>query len=227
MAKRVKRKAHTRRLRPKTVRRAHKRSYLSGKYYTLDKKGKSYILSLGNLSDAGWYWDGDKSDLASYLVRIANSTTKDKFLQDAKDNKLKYSDIKKDVLPTVESALYEVSGDNALWSFGQGIDELADAEDYISSSYDYLSIDDRNKLTDDMDYSWSFEGFASSSEGKELLSELKKIFKQATSFEDLFDELNSDDFKYDSIEKPTMYISGKIADSVDKSYKKLGLDKKY
>jgi len=87
-------------------------------------KGK-YKLTLGNLSDAGWFWDGNQNDLGGFIVRMSDSKVKDDFLKDLKDSDVQLSDMKEAITKSIKkkNGLYEISGDNRVWKFGEDFSE--------------------------------------------------------------------------------------------------------
>jgi hypothetical protein len=107
------------------------RAYLKNKDFSarghnysweIDEKGKS-SFTLGNMTDAGWFWSGKEDEIVGFLVRLQSSTEKQNFLNDVK--KLNFVQIKS-LLYTSSKAkdgLYELSGDNRRWHFGETEDE--------------------------------------------------------------------------------------------------------
>ena len=165
----------------------------SGHYYSFKKENGSYKLSLGNWTDAGWHWDGDGTELGGYLYRLALSTTKQDFLTDAKKEGLKYSNIKADVIKAIEKGdgIYEASGDNRVWHFGE---DLNDSQYYIDEF-----AEETGYSVDEIDPWQYYDGgnydkFEKSPQYNEVKQELLEKFKDANTFEELFNNLNEEDF---------------------------------
>lgn len=112
--------------------------YMSGHNYSFSKENGKYDLSLGNMTDAGWYWSGDKDDLGNFVVRLANSKITQEFIDDANKSGLKFADIKNDVLKAIrnkDSGMYAVSGDNVQWHFGQDLLDIEYEIDEYAKEY--------------------------------------------------------------------------------------------
>lgn len=89
-------------------------------------------VRLGNMTNAGWYWNGNQSDLNGFLWRINRSSVRDEFLQDIQKEGISFAEIKPVLLKSAGKGdgLYEMSGDNAVWKFGN-------AEETIDYSYEF------------------------------------------------------------------------------------------
>ena len=114
--------------------------------YSWENKNGVMKLSLGNMSDSGWYWDGNQNDLNSFLIRLKNSKVRGEFLEDTKKNNINYNQVKPYLLKSVDKddGLYELSGDNVLWRFGETgepeldyLDEENFSEEQKQKFYDY------------------------------------------------------------------------------------------
>lgn len=97
-------------------------------------------LTLGNLSDAGWFWDGDESSILGFFVRMGSMRVKDEKDRAFKEmDKLNYHSLKSVFFDALKEkdGLYELSGDNALWHFGSGGDgEQEGVEAYLDEKVD-------------------------------------------------------------------------------------------
>ena len=213
---------------PKTKVRSHTRNIeFSGHNFEYKEEGNQFRVGLGNMTDAGWYWSGKKDDLAGYLWRIGHSSTTDEFIQQAEENRLYYQNIKADALRAIDKgdALYEASGDNVRWHFGENsaadeIDEYVDGYDE-----DKLTDEQKKKLIDaaynecDGD---TFEEFEKSSQGKQLKQLLKKIYSGTDSFKGLFRDMKSEDTFYDINDITSEFKSNVTMEAIGKAKKKLG-----
>jgi hypothetical protein len=97
-------------------------------------------LSLGNFSDAGWYWNGDESDLAIFLYRMMNSAVKDQFIEDIEEEGITFQMLVPQLIESMESpdgnGIYSLTGDNVRWHFGETFDQDIDVElDYVQEEY--------------------------------------------------------------------------------------------
>lgn len=124
------------------------RAYLKNKDFSarghnysweVDEKGKS-SFTLGNMTDAGWMWAGEEDSMVGFLVRLQSSTEKQNFLNDVK--KLNFVQIKPllYISSKAKDGLYEASGDNRRWHFGQTEDES-----YIEDDMDEYDFTEEQK----------------------------------------------------------------------------------
>lgn len=173
---------------------------LNGHNYSMDIDGNKMKLSLGNLSDAGWYWDGDQNDFVGFMMRLNSSTEKEKFLNDLKENNVSFDRLKPFLIKSAEKGdgLYELSGDNSRWKFGQGKEE--DIDEYLSNDDITLTLKQKDKFERSYDYTdrASFENFEKEYK-KEYVQKIKELVNQSTSTSDVFDNLT--ELKEDYTEK--------------------------
>lgn len=172
----------------------------SGDNFGFEKSNGTYKLRLGNLTTTGWYWTGDKTDLGGFFYRIAHSTTTDDFLKGAEEDRLKYSDIKQDVIQSIkehDNGIYEATGDNKVWHFG---------EDYLDDKYEIEEFaKEKGYNADDID-PWvyykgnSYETFEKSDYYKDTKAELLEAYTSATTFKELFEKLKSEDLTLSMVE---------------------------
>ena len=172
----------------------------SGDNFGFEKSNGAYKLSLGNLTTTGWYWTGNKSDLGGFFYRIAHSTTTDDFLKSAKENGLKYSDIKQDVIQSIKEhgdGVYEATGDNRVWRFGENyLDDEYEIEEFAKEKgYDVDDIDPWAYYKGN-----SYEAFKKSDYYKDTKAELLEAYTSATTFEELFEKLKSEDLTLSMVE---------------------------
>jgi ankyrin repeat protein len=111
-----------------------------GKYHDIDTESKDF--SLGNLSDAGWYWNSkfDEGTFLLFLFRVINSRISDaeksEIFNDPEIAQM-YQEAKSDP-EQLKELVYGITGDNATWHFGYGLAEYF--EDYDLSGM-YKDID--------------------------------------------------------------------------------------
>ncbi len=111
----------------KVVAREDEVEGIHNKYYDIALYADGSLkYSLGNFSDAGWFWDGSSGDNQSLLLlfRIGNSSTRKDFIKDLAANpKIKQA---LDALVAKEAKedealgllAYAATGDNSFWNFG-------------------------------------------------------------------------------------------------------------
>ena len=184
--------------------------YLWHNNFTFKKEGKKYELSL---HDFGWDWDGGQEELAGFLIRIYNSKARDDFKKKKKKEGLKYADIKKDVIKAVKKhndGLYEITGDNAVWHFG----ETGDEEWEILEQEGYSNEDIDEILGYYFDY--DFKDFLKTYHAKELKQELINLFSKANTFEELFDLFDREELNLTGAEAFSNYLTDKVYEAVAK-----------
>ncbi len=198
--------------------------------YTFETDGKLYKLSLGNWTDAGWYWHGEEDQLLGFMLRLGDDLQSD-FIQKT-EGKLTFEDMKPTLLINIDEGegLYQISGDNTKWKFGQDGEMMMDTENQefedIVLEYD-LSDEQEEKLRDEyyMQHEESFESFKASSAGKNLQEKLKDVVKNSNSFDDFFLEIHDESFTYDAMEATMEYGSEEVYGAIDRAIKKLGYKK--
>jgi hypothetical protein len=168
--------------------------------WSFEKDGNKFKLELGNWSDVGWHWDGNEKDLVSYLIRLKSSEVSNEFLKEMKDNNISFSDLKSQMLKNLDEidGLYEISGDNSRWHFGQTF--TSDSSDGISLFLDdqeekgyKLTKEQRDKFLNEMNYgdgSANFDEFEREDGGR-YKNIMKKAINDSKTFEDFFDALDS------------------------------------
>lgn len=170
---------------------------MNEKNFSMEKEGKKYKFSLGNLTDAGWYWDGDEDQAVGFMIRIATSNEKDLFLKDVEKEGISWDEFKLVLLKAVEKkdGLYELSGDNAIWNFGNYNDELysLQEEEIDRLEGDGWSEEDAKKESEYKVYNAKiyYERFEKEY-GKEYVEEMRKLIDRSKSFGDFVEKLNDE-----------------------------------
>ena len=156
-------------------------------------------LRLGNWSDAGWFWSGDESDLSGYLIRLsgAGQGVDNEFVETMKDYGISFEDLKEMIIESAKSGngIYEISGDNVKWHFGQDGEREIDIIRY--------SLKDEHSLTDKEveefeDYYWSnndagstdFDKFTESQYYNDLKDEIIGAVERSDSWEEVVDQMS-------------------------------------
>lgn len=202
-----------------------KEIYMSGHNYSLErKKSDQYKFTLGNWTDAGWHWDGKTADALGFLIRIANSKIDEDFIKDAEESKLTLKEMK----PVLKKALskydglYELSGDNNVWHFGNSFDEIIYEPDevkaYVEAGYSEETAKEivEEKLSNvDIDYDKFKKQY------KEVYKkEMDEILKSSNSFKDLFAKLNEERFEVSWIENVQSFATDQYIEAPAKALQK-------
>jgi len=181
---------------------------LNSQYWSLERTPADKIkVTLGNFSDAGWFWDGDKSQMAGFVIRLHDSKARDDFLLKMEKNHIKLSDFKEDILKSAEKGdgIYELTGDNAKWHFGEDSEELFEAEQQVAED-EGVDVDELSKATDESDYKGTdFDAFKKSSYYKDVKENLIKSVKESSSWENLFSRI--DEIKDDAMQDSFSFSS--------------------
>jgi hypothetical protein len=152
--------------------------------FSWEEENGKVKVSLGNMSDAGWYWNGTDKEFIGFLHRLENSEVKDEFLEEAKginfDKKVKpylYKSAK------TKDGLYEMSGDNVRWHFGQD----------LMDSYD---LKEEEGLTEEQEKEFwvQFNGLTyekfQRKYGKQYQQDIDKAISESHSFKEFMDKTN-------------------------------------
>lgn len=147
------------------------------RYWSFEVEDNKLRLSLGNFTDAGWYWSGDEKDIVGYTYRLHNSDVEEDFYRDMARNKVSFNQLKPLYLKSAKEndGLYEVSGDNRRWHFG---------ETGVSDSYilEEEGLTEKQKENFYSDYSpISYEEFQGKY-GKAYKKDVQEAVKSSQSF---------------------------------------------
>ena len=99
------------------------------------KDDKTLSLTLGNMSDAGWFWDGNEKDIVGFTYRLHQSKVEDEFYTEMKKNDVSFNQLKPLYIQSAnkKDGLYEISGDNVRWHFGEGNEYEIEDEGFTES----------------------------------------------------------------------------------------------
>jgi len=153
-------------------------------------------LRLGNLSDAGWYWEGNENDMLGFLIRIGNSRVSKEFLEEMKRYGISFNDLKNILLKDLKhnDGLYEISGDNQLWKTENKYDYLYDEMDNILDEEEFEDLSDeqkeelKEKAFEYVDI--NFDDFEKEY-GDDYKDLMKKVIENAQSFDEFFENISS------------------------------------
>ncbi len=165
-------------------------------YYSFKADGDEMKLSLGNFTDAGWYWDGDEMDLAGFLIRMQSSKVRDNFIEGMKEAGITVEQIREMLIRSIQSnnGLYEISGDNRKWRFGDDDEYLIEEEINYYAEENDLSDKEKEELEEffwrhSKSNSADYDTFEKSDEAREVKKALIDAATHAGDWDDLFDEL--------------------------------------
>lgn len=193
---------------------------ISTKNYSIKKENSKYKLTLGNLTDADWFWNGDKTDLGLFFVRIKSSKITNDFIKDMQEKGIKYSDIKKDIINSVKqhgSGVYAISGDNVKWHFGEGIEPDYKAEAEYVAKENKLNAEKLEEKAFSF-YSSDYDEFYSEY-GKNLQEKLATKLEDASDYDEAFSAI--DEIKKDAIYDVLEYEDRKWNDALFRASKEL------
>jgi hypothetical protein len=204
--------------------------------WSFEKSGKGIDIGLGNWTDAGWKWDGNEKDLVSYLIRLNSSQVRDEFLQEMEKNNISFADFKKQMISNLDESdgLYEISGDNVRWHFGQTF--TSDSSDGISQIIEekeaqgYKMTDEqKQKFMREIDYqdgSTNFDEFEREAKGQ-YKEKMSKAIKQSNSFSDFFDKLQKikEDYQEFMLERDSKLEWESVTEQFNKFVKKESIKK--
>jgi hypothetical protein len=159
---------------------------ISQKYWTIERDEKGdYHFSLGNLTDAGWYWSGHTDEAIGFMRRIDKSKVKDQFLVEAKKEGITFESLKPTLLKSarVSNGLYMLSGDNVRWHFGEGVE------------YEEGILEDENLTEEQKDKFWGvyrridYDDFEKQNK-KWYKAEITKAINESNTYEQFFEKMN-------------------------------------
>lgn len=196
--------------------------------WEVTKDGKNKV-SLGNLTTAGWFWDGGDGDMVGYLIRIKASKIRKEFLDDVQ-GKVSFNDLKPVLLKDLQKndGLYQVSGDNKVWRFGDTPDlEVESVVETFKERHPELTKEQVEKVSEDawvytkLDYP-EFEKM----KGSDYREEMTKIINDSNSFSEFFEYIDEDEFMLDWIMAVEDYRTEDYSRALDEAYKEWKKEKK-
>lgn len=100
--------------------------------WSINKSGRDIMVSLGNMTTAGWYWSGRVKEMAGFLIRIVNSKVRDGFIETMRKNNVEFGKVKGVILKSISEGdgLYEMTGDNSRWKFGTTMPEVDEGMEF-------------------------------------------------------------------------------------------------
>jgi len=174
-------------------------------------------FSLGNLTDAGWFWSlsgqDAKDNANTFLLRLANSQGEDvKFIKEAEENGISFEIFKKQIRENLakpftedggEDGIYVLSGGNSTWEFGEESTSVWDniEDSFFDGSVDYTEEEQKLVLEEAymIDTGYDFKEYLETY-GEYDKRELLDKINSANSFEEYFDQFDDDYWHFDARE---------------------------
>lgn len=190
--------------------------------WSMDNLAKDVRLTLGNLTDAGWYWSGRLKEMAGFLVRLVNSKVREEFVEAMRKNGVEYIKMRGVLLKSIDDGdgLYEMSGDNARWRSGDTmpeVDEELEFNDFEMDTGIRLTEEFKDKVRD-LYYSRQTPGYDDVS--KRYMPRYKEQMKEAvidaSSFDGLFAQISEvkKSFDYDMMEDLSETVNTRFRESM-------------
>jgi hypothetical protein len=196
---------------------------LNRKYWTFERDDNGKLkLSLGNFSDAGWYWSGDKEELAGFLIRLESSQVRDEFLKTMKEEGIKFKDFKKELKKSIQSGdgIYMLTGDNTKWHFGEDGEELYNTAEMEAEEKELKGAD--KEAFDDAVYDQEYNGtdfdvFKKTTHYRNVRNTLLDAYNKSDTWSQFFDNIK--EAKDVGIEESFEFSSNEASESVMRGWK--------
>jgi hypothetical protein len=161
---------------------------------TTDAKGK-LKFSLGNWTDAGWHWDGGEDQALGAFIRLANSKVSAEVTDALREDSITIARFKPMLIKCANKldGLYELSGDNRFWHFGDDGDMSAmDLKEQLANMN--IPKETRDKVEQEV-YGVGVDTFDykkfSAENGEWYRGEMTKIISSSKTFDSFFEQLCS------------------------------------
>jgi hypothetical protein len=135
--------------------------------------------------------------------------------------KVNFNDLKPVLMKALEknNGLYEISGDNVVWRFGEGeeIDTDAEEENLREGNPDLTEKQAEEIVNNAFVYTHAnYDGFEKQYKTT-YKEEMKETIQKSNSFEEFFNALNSEDVRMDWIERQDEYEEDDFHEALAKS----------
>lgn len=210
------------------------------------ENGKISKLILGNLTDSGWYWRSDmdgigkpnnaEGDLTGFLVRISNSKIRDEFLESMKEKGITLEMLKPIIKRNIEkgeSGLYQITGDNSRWHFGNdeydAENRLFDDLENYNNVYGKMTQQQQEKVQEEFWNNFSSHDYDhfEKVENKRIKGILLKGLEESSDLDDLLKTWNDwDTTKYPIEEMYSEYQDKQAYDALNKTIIQVQKEKK-
>ena len=199
------------------------------------ENGKIVGLDLGNLTNAGFFWNGDGESIDHFMVMMAGFQDTNEFVKDMDEAGITLDMLKPMMLKNLsgklvdnenDDGMYALSGGDTIWRFGDlpevdlqsefsGWDYFDDGSEFTQKEIEIIEDRFWNHF-DDIGY----EDFLKE-KGEEWRDNFRKMIKDARSLEDLIGELAGEGRQYDRWEIYDELRRPKIDEAIHKSIKEL------
>jgi len=197
--------------------------------------GEITELQLGNLSNAGFYWNGNKDSLNHFIVMMAGFQDTKQFVDDMKEEGITLDMLRPQMLKNIsgklvedetDDGLYAMSGGDTVWRFGElpeidlrgnidGWDYFGDGKVFTEKEMDLIE-DEFWMHYEGFDYKDFLEEF-----GDEYRNKLRKMIVESEDLGELLDEIRNDDTILERFEMYDQLQMPKINDALITTIKKL------
>ena len=157
---------------------------ISGHNFSFEKKGSQYELSLGNWTDAGWHWDGERGELSGFFIRLTRSSID---WLEGFNGVVPFSAVKQDIIASAQKGdgMYMLSGDNVRWKFGTTFNDDKSIEE-INEEYEIKADMELFQYMEGADY----DSFEKSYQYKEIKKNYISSLKGVVSWDELAETIN-------------------------------------
>lgn len=197
--------------------------------------GKIVGLDLGNLTNAGFFWNGDADSINHFIVMMAGFHKPREFIEDMAKAGVTLEMLKPQMLKNIsgkliddetDDGLYALTGGDRVWRFGDlpevDLDSELDGWDYFGDGK--LFTKEEQTLIEDRFYNHftdiGYEDFLKE-KGEEFRNEFRKTIRDSNDLEDFIDELQSDDRDFANFEMYDEVRRPKIDSALHESIKEL------
>lgn len=118
--------------------RLDKSGDISRHNWSIGKDRGGIEVTLGNMTDAGWYWSGRVKEFAGFLIRMVSSKVRQEYIDAMRNNGVDFRKVRGVILKSVDEGdgLYEMTGDNARWKFGSTVPEVDEDMEFENFAQD-------------------------------------------------------------------------------------------
>jgi hypothetical protein len=169
--------------------------------YTFQWDEDGIHLSLGNMTDAGWYWSGNQDDVVDFLVRLygteEDSGKYSQFEKEMKAEGVGFNDLKSVMLKSIQDGdgVYTLSGDSSRWRFNDGDEDYQDMEYILDGDViaGLITQDEKEKIDEIV---WDFYKVDNYEDyypkyKQHYIDVLTKAIKESNSFDDFGAEIDN------------------------------------
>ena len=211
-------------------------------YFDFESKdGKIESLSLGNLSDAGYFWNGNDESINFFMGMMAGFKDTDEFIEEMDEAGVTLDMLRPQMLKNIsgklvddetDDGLYVMSGGDSIWRFGNlpeiDLDSQLDGWDYYGDGK-YFTEKEKEAIKDEfwMHYSgFRYEDFLREY-GEEYRNKLRKMIIESGDIDELLGELRNEDTILERFEMYDQLQYPKINEAMNKTFEVLKKEGKF